>query len=108
MGRRNQRDRSGASSTDWENERTLAAAEEDAASDSRHGGTAVEGACACGHRELLLQAYLRVVDGKPDPEPLEVETLTCPECGREFEAIQLEGGRVVCGDFLGYADLDED
>jgi hypothetical protein len=49
-----------------------------------------------------------VVSGVPRPEPVEVEALTCPECSREFEAIQGEGGRILRGDFLGYADLDDD
>ncbi len=82
----------------WEGERTMAAAEEDArleSSDTR---------CACGSDKFILQAFLEVKDGTLLPDPVEVEALTCPECGREYEAVAAEGGRVLRGDFLGYFD----
>ncbi|HXN84089.1 MAG TPA: hypothetical protein VN883_16535 [Myxococcales bacterium] len=117
MARRN-RDRRGTSQQpeDWESERTLAAAEQDqaelaatqpAATDDAPGGAAVV-TCACGGHEFLLQAYLHVVDGQPQGEMVEVEGLTCPQCGREYEAIPVAGGRVLRGDFIGYADLASD
>jgi hypothetical protein len=88
--------------TDWDSERTLAAAEEEA-------GTA-EGTedtrCICGSDEFLLDAYLHVVAGRARPEPVEVDQLTCPQCNREFEAIATEDGRFLRGEFLGYADAD--
>ena len=117
MARRN-RDRRGTSQQpeDRESERTLAAAEQDqaelaanqpAATDDAPGGAAVV-TCACGSHEFLLQAYLHVVDGQPRDEMVEVEGLTCPQCGREYEAIPVAGGRVLRGDFVGYADLASD
>ncbi|MGC4117840.1 MAG: hypothetical protein QM765_25455 [Myxococcales bacterium] len=108
---------------DFEFERTLAAAEEDesVAPDQAVGlsggdGTTGEDAptaaaderCTCGSSEFLLEAYLQVVDGRPRPELVEVESLTCPQCGKEYEAVQMEDGRVVRGEFLGHVDLDED
>jgi hypothetical protein len=121
MARRNRDRRSEeAPQTDWDTERTLAAAEEDAAAlpasldgnmpaadENAPGGAAVV-TCACGGNEFLLQAYLHVVDGQPQNEMVEVEGLTCPQCGREYEAIPVAGGRILRGDFVGYADLDED
>ena len=108
MGRKGNRDRGGgAPPAAWESERTLAAAEQEAAEPAEESGPSADTACICGHRELLLQAFLRVVDGVMHPEPLEVETLTCPECEREFEAIQGEGGRILRGDFLSQSDGDE-
>lgn len=112
MARRN-RDRPAPQPPDWEVERTLAAAEEDAAElaatqapeiDEAPGGAAVV-TCACGGNEFLLQAYLHVVNGQPQQEMIEVEGLTCPQCGREYEAIPVAGGRVLRGDFVGYTDL---
>lgn len=121
MGRRNDRGRGrghGASQpVEFEFERTLAAAEEDeavapAASDAVAGPEAATPAaaderCTCGSSEFLLEAYLQVVDGRPRPELVEVERLTCPQCGKEYEAVQMEDGRVVRGEFLGHVDLDE-
>ncbi|GAC1545307.1 MAG: hypothetical protein NVS2B9_12550 [Myxococcales bacterium] len=101
--------------SDWERERTMAAAEQDAAdlqatqapaSEEGPGGAAVV-TCACGANEFLLQAWLHVVDGQPLQEMVEVEALTCPQCGREYEAIPIAGGRILRGDFVGYADLEE-
>ena len=43
----------------------------------------------------------------PNPEPIEVEALTCPECGREYEPILTGNGRVLRGEFRGYFDDDE-
>lgn len=93
--------------TDWDNERTLEAAEAEALSDGAPASTTDDGRCLCGNRELLLQAYYAVTDGRIAADPLEVEGLTCPECGREFEAVMLEDGRVVRGELQGFADLDD-
>lgn len=131
MGKR-RRDREGPRSfTDWSTERTLADAEADAAlaadEEALQGApgldtpfetarvpvaapTAVREAaarCACGSEEFLLEAYLAVIGGQPQPEPVELEALTCPQCGREYEAIWLADGRVARGDYRGQADLDE-
>ncbi|HCF58741.1 MAG TPA: hypothetical protein DFS52_12210 [Myxococcales bacterium] len=89
--------------TDWESERTLAPAESEAEAGFEEAG---DTRCICGADEFLLEAYLQVVAGKPVPQPVEVETLTCPQCGREFEAIATEDGRVLRGDFLGQVELD--
>ncbi len=87
-----------------EGERTLADVEED----NRTRGTFGETACVCGSTTLVLQAFSEVVDGRLSERPLEMETLTCPECGREYEPVELEDGRVVRGDYLGQVDLAED
>lgn len=94
--------------TDWSTERTLAASEADEG--ERDLGAAADGdaRCACGSDEFLLEAYLHVVAGRPRPDFVEVETLTCPACSREYEAIQGEDGRILKGDFVGYAEEDED
>ena len=92
--------------TDWSSERTLADVEAEREEQPRLDDAGLR--CACGSGEFLLEAYLHVVDGVARPEPVEVETLTCPACGREFEAIQGEGGRILRGDFLGYTELDDD
>ena len=96
--------------TDWETERTLEAAEsEESFSETAPvGGDAGPTACQCGSRELLLQAYFAVADGHLAREPLEVEGLTCPQCSREYEAVQLEDGRVVRGELVGFADVDDE
>jgi len=99
---------------DFELERTLAAAEEDEAFTPEEPGAGAQGAaatderCTCGSSEFLLEAYLQVVDGRPRSELVEVETLTCPQCGKEYEAVQMEDGRVLRGEFLGHVDLDEE
>jgi len=90
----------------WESERTLADVEAEQAERPLLDDGGLR--CACGSEEFLLEAYLHVVGGVPRPEPVEVETLTCPACSREYEAIQGEGGRILRGDFLGWADLDEE
>jgi hypothetical protein len=64
--------------------------------------------CACGGEEFVLEAYLAVIRGRPQPEPLELEALTCPQCGREYEAIWLEDGRVTRGEFRGQGDVSDD
>lgn len=89
--------------TDWESERTLAAAEEEAA--GAFEDTA-DTRCVCGGDEFLLDAYLHVVAGRARPRPVEVDRLTCPQCNREFEAIATEDDRYLRGEFLGYADED--
>ena len=83
-----------------ERERTLAEVEQDA----REGES---GRCACGSSRFVLEAYLEVENGRVAPEPVEVEALTCPECGREYEPVLLGGGRVQRGEFLGYFEDDE-
>lgn len=94
--------------TDWTTERTLAASEADeGAVDLGVAGDA-DVRCACGSDEFLLEAYLHVVAGRPRPEFVEVETLTCPACSREYEAVEAEGGRILKGDFVGYAEEDEE
>ena len=100
MGRRHDRDRSRNAPSSFEFERTLAAAEEE---ESDSGGAR----CSCGSGELLLEAYVRVVDGRPQSEFVEVETLTCPQCGREYEAVQMEDGRIECGEYLGQMALED-
>lgn len=93
--------------TAWETERSLADAEADHdLPREQPQADASGGSCLCGSDELLLQAYFAVKGGVLAASPLEVEGLTCPECGREFEAVQLEDGRVVRGEFVGFADLD--
>jgi hypothetical protein len=126
--RRSNQDRS-ARQSPGEFERTLADAEADAVrpgpldDDPRFGGDepaepgkdpaagpAAPGEaarCACGSEEFVLEAYLSVIRGRPQPEPLELEALTCPQCGREYEAVWLEGGTVARGDLLGQIDLDD-
>ena len=81
-------------------ERTLADVEQDA----REGGSEN---CACGSGRFVLEAYLEVDGGRVSPDPVEVEALTCPECGREYEPILLGNGRVQRGEFLGYFEEDE-
>lgn len=91
---------------DWGSERTLADAEEDALSNDGAEPANGQAGCACGSEEFLLEAYMAVVGGTIQPEPVEVEQLTCPQCGREYEAIQTAGGRIIRGEFLGYTELD--
>lgn len=109
MGRRGNRRESQPNgsfdATNWETERTLADAEADA--EMKESGEGTSTTCPCGSEEFLLQAFLHVVNGVPKPEPVDVEELTCPNCGREFEAIQGEGGRILRGDFLGYTELED-
>jgi len=108
MGRRgNRRDAGHADATDWSSERTLAEAEE-AAELEKAGAEATDRTCPCGSHEFVLEAFLHVVDGKVKPEPIDVESLTCPQCGREFEAIEAEGGGILRGEFRGYVELDDD
>jgi DNA-directed RNA polymerase subunit RPC12/RpoP len=89
--------------TDWSTERTMAEAEADQALPE----AASDLVCPCGSKEFVLEAFLHIVNGVAKPEPLDLESLTCPQCGREFEAIQAEGGRYLRGDFIGYVDVDE-
>lgn len=92
--------------TEWYEERTLADAEAAAEQDAGFGNATDR--CICGSTEYLLEAYLHVVDGKIDPKPVEVETLTCPECGREYEALLAENGGILRGDYVGQTDLDDE
>jgi hypothetical protein len=111
MGRKKPRQQSsGSGFAPWEGERTLAdveaeEAEEKAREEAGGGGDA---RCLCGSPEFLLEAYLHVVDGRPRPVPVDVESLTCPRCGREFEPVLLEDGGVVRGEFRGYSDVDDE
>ena len=86
-------------SNGWD-ERTLADAEQS----SREGAGE---RCACGSSRFVLEAYLEVDGGRVVPEPVEVEALTCPECGREYEPVLLDGGRVQRGEFLGYFEEEQ-
>ena len=131
MGKK-RRERGGAQdSTDWSTERTLADVEAEEAAAAEEARLAnelatapgagernlpsVEAAssegqgarCACGSEEFLLEAYLAVIGGRPQPEPVELESLTCPQCGREYEAIWLQDGRVARGEYRGQTDIDE-
>lgn len=94
--------------TDWSTERTLAASEEEAAAGEDGAAADADVRCACGSDEFLLEAYVHVVAGRPRPDFVEVETLTCPACSREYEAVQGEGGRILKGDFVGYAEEGEE
>jgi hypothetical protein len=111
MGRRGrERKPSPGGSSDFEFERTLADAEADQVATRERVGEPSEHAdesCICGHREFVLEAFMHVVDGRLRPDPVEVESLTCPECGREYEAVPAGEGRVLRGDFRGWADVDD-
>jgi hypothetical protein len=73
-------------------ERTLAEVEADKGGDR----------CICGSDHFVLEAFLEVEGGMLSMEPAEVEALTCPECGREYEAVLLGAGRVARGEFRGF------
>jgi len=83
----------------------MAEAEQDAREDRSAPGS--ETRCQCGSTRFVLEAYLEVDGGVPNPEPIEVEALTCPECGREYEPI-FANGRIVRGEFRGYFEEDEE
>lgn len=87
-------------------ERTMADAEEDAREEQSGAGS--ETSCNCGSRRFVLEAYLEVDGGVPNREPIEVEALTCPECGREYEPILAGDGRILRGEFRGYFEDGED
>lgn len=87
-----------------EGERTMADAEEDERTGSAAGATR----CICGSETLVLQAFTEVTSGNLADRPLEMETLTCPECGREYEPLELADGRIARGDYLGQVDLAAD
>jgi len=87
-------------SNGWDGDRTLAEAEQDAREGQGEN-------CACGSSKFVLEAYLEVDGGRLVPEPVEVEALTCPECGREYEPVLLGDGRIQRGKFLGYFEQDE-
>ncbi len=105
MGRRNRQPGQHSDTTDWASERTLADAEQEQAPEFAE---AAEDRCVCGSTDFLLEAYLHVAKGAVDPTPVEVGRLSCPDCGREFEAVQAEGGRVLRGEFLGYIESEEE
>lgn len=104
MGRRHANKSAPPSAQDFEYERTLADAEEDRGS----ADLADDQRCPCGSHRFLLEGYFGVVDGRIGAEPLELGSLTCPECGREFEAVQAEDGRVLRGDLQGQVSLDDE
>ena len=79
MGRKRNRDV--APETNWDTERTMAAAEEEAAAEqgleaAAEQGLEAEGVpdastqCLCGARQMVLQAYLGVEDGKVKLPPV--------------------------------------
>lgn len=103
MGRRHTNRSAPPSAQGIEHERTLADAEEDRESD-----LAGDQSCLCGSTRFLLEGYFGVEDGRIRAEPLELGSLTCPECGREFEAVQADDGRVLRGDLQGQVLLDDD
>lgn len=105
MGRRGSKRIDGSKDeTDWSSERTLAAAE----ADQRDTKSApADTRCPCGSDEFVLEAFLHVVAGRARPSPLEIESLTCPQCGREFAAIEGEPGVFLRGEFRGYAEIDD-
>ena len=95
----------------FEFERTLADVEADAALSKplvEAQPADADALCPCGNETFVLEAYMEVTRGKLLPTPVETQSLTCPECAREFEAIVTADGRVLRGDFLGYADLGDD
>ena len=100
MGRRHER----KTPSSFESERTLADAEEDQSLAADEG----DARCPCGSSRFLLEGFFGVEGGRISAEPLELGSLTCPECGREFEAVQAAGGRVLRGQLLGYVAVDDD
>ena len=89
----------------FEGERTMADAEQDALEE--RGGPGADTRCICGSERFVLEAYLEVECGMPNPEPIEGEALTCPECGREYEPVVV-GERVLRGEFRGYFDEEDE
>ncbi len=111
MGRRSKDRGQRPAHADFEFERTLADAEADTAVPNGGGqvGTGdADALCPCGNETFVLEAYMEVTRGRLLPTPVETQSLTCPECAREFEAIITADGRVLRGNFLGYADLGDD
>src|SRR5258708_12398727 len=84
----------------FEGERTMADAEQDALEERRAPGADTR--CICGSERFVLGAYLEVEGGMPNPEPIEGEALTCPECGPEYEPVVV-GERVLRRDFPCYS-----
>jgi len=89
----------------WDGERTMAEAEQDALEDRSAPGS--DARCQCGSTRFVLEAYLEVDAGVPNPEPIEMEALTCPECGREYEPILAANGRILRGEFRGYFEEED-
>ena len=81
----------------------------DAEQDLREQGSAAgsDTRCTCGSTRFVLEAYLEVDSGTVNPEPIDMEALTCPECGREYEAVLAANGRMLRGEFRGYFEDDE-
>ncbi len=104
MGRRHENRKAPPSEQSFESERTLADAEEDRES----AGRADDQRCPCGSTRFLLEGFFGVEDGRISAAPLELGSLTCPECGREFDAVQAEDGRVLRGELQGRVSLDDD
>lgn len=84
----------------------MAEAEQDAREQQAGKGSDLR--CACGSQRFVLEAYLEVDGGTLNGEPIEMEVLTCPECGREYEPVVAEDGRILRGEFRGYFEDDED
>jgi hypothetical protein len=104
MGRRHNRQSTPPAALEFDSERTLADAEEDRESVDSAG----DEQCPCGSTRFLLEGYFGVEAGRVSAKALELGSLTCPECGREFEAIEAEDGRVLRGELQGRVDLDEE
>jgi hypothetical protein len=113
MGRRGRqhggRDSKGPENLDFSGfERTLADVEAEAREERHDGGHCADpSVCPCGSRTFALQAFLEVTDGRVATRPVETDSLTCPECGREYEPVELEDGRIVRGAYLGRVELDD-
>lgn len=84
----------------------MADAEEDALQERAQPGSDTR--CSCGSRRFVLEAFLEVDGGVVNRAPVEMEALTCPECGREYEAVLAADGRVLRGEFRGYFEEEED
>ncbi len=113
MGRRGRqhggKESRGAESFDFSGfERTLADVEAEKQDERGESAPSSDPAvCPCGSRTFALQAFLEVTDGRVGTRPVETDSLTCPECGREYEPVQLDDGRIVRGAYLGRVDLND-
>lgn len=84
----------------------MADAEQDAQEEATHPPSVSR--CSCGSQRFVLEAYLEIDSGVVNREPVEMEALTCPECGREYEPILAEDGRILRGEFRGYFEEADD
>jgi hypothetical protein len=78
-------------------DRTMAEAEADVGDSKK---------CICGSTHFVLEAYFEVEDGMMSVEPAEVESLTCPECSREYEPVLLGSGKIERGEFRRFFEDD--